>query len=428
MRSLRLALVIIATLTAEAQTAVVPRDILSLYRASLHTFWLLRSGIAISDPPTGIEHQASHLEDAVPLPNKDGRSLSGGWYNAGDYGKWTMMTALSASYMLHLYADQEQRGKADPSLLDAAEWGLAWLLKMQDPDGGVRHKVDSGSFAALGKAWGLAPESDPTVRLASDATTLDTADFSAVMYQASRLFSRRDPAASMRFYLAAQDAYSWMMSHPHVRVEDPFYNNDDPGQEVLWADCERVASGEDVAEFALTLRHVHVAESSWNDPSLLGLYSIASSRTVSHNLRLLASRSILNAAISQAKAAERRSFRVALASDEYVWGSAERVLHRASLFMMANHLRPSVLLDTAAQDQLAWLLGNNSLHHSLVVSYGVNPVLHPYHWSYMVYGKLMPGWAVGGPNGSGVGADPLLLQLAATRCTTREVLCRQVLP
>ena len=386
-------------------------ELKALYKASLHSFSVIRSGIAIHDPTTGIQHPASHLADSTTANSLTGRSLAGGWYNAGDYGKWTMMTAISVSYMLHLFTDQQQHGTPDPDLLNnAAEWGLAWLLKMQDPDGGVRHKIDSGTPEALGQAWGVSPERDPTLRIAFPASTLDTADFSAVMYQASRVYLPINPARANQLRRAAQSAYAWLATHPHTQVNDPFYPDTDATQEVLWARCERAASGENAGDLPAVLDQENLAEVSWKNPLLLGIYSLARSRTLSENLTKPASTLILNSATrAAAQASSRQPFHVALTAEEYTWGSAERVLHRASLFVMAGHLRPSPLLHAAATDQLAWLLGNNAMQHSLVVGFGVHPVEHPYHWTYAVDGKLLPGWAVGGPNASPKGADPALL-------------------
>lgn len=109
-----------------------------------------------------------------------------------------------------------------------------------------------------------------------------------------------------------------------------------------------------------------------------------------------------------AEEAAERPFHVALGKGDYVWGSAEHLLDRTALFLMANALRSSPLLYQASLDQLKWILGNNALHHSFVTSFGTNPVRHPWHWTYKVYGIVMPGWAVGGPNGSSAGADPAL--------------------
>ena len=130
---------------------------------------------------------------------------------------------------------------------------------------------------------------------------------------------------------------------------------------------------------------------------------------------------ILQRADTLARAAVVRPFHVVLGAHDYFWGSAERVLHCAALFLMADSLQPTSLLRQAALSQLAWMLGNNAANHSFITGFGANPVLHPWHWIYRDYGIIMPGWAVLGPNGYPDGVDPALKRLqergtAPARC------------
>ncbi len=122
---------------------------------------------------------------------------------------------------------------------------------------------------------------------------------------------------------------------------------------------------------------------------------------------------ILRQANVLAAAAAGRPFRVALGERDYWWGSGERVLHRAALFLMADSLQTSPVLRQAALDQLAWMLGNNAVNHSFISGFGAHPVLHPWHWTYRDYGIVIPGWAVFGPDGVPDGADPALRALQA---------------
>jgi endoglucanase len=58
-----------------------------------------------------------------------------------------------------------------------------------------------------------------------------------------------------------------------------------------------------------------------------------------------------------------------------------------------------------------WLLGTNSLDLSFVTGHGEKAVTRPYHWAAAVYGKVITGWAAGGPNQYPADTDPLLLDL-----------------
>ena len=420
MSNLRLAVIWMLALVPQVPARRPPTNSVSdLYTASIHTFSVLRSGVAINDSVTGIRHAASHTQDAMLAGTSDHRDLTGGWYNAGDYGKWPNTTAIAVSYMLHLYEVEERAARSDrsshphdPELLQQARWGLTWMLKMQDVDGGVRQKVDGATQASLSAAWGKPPELDPNLRIAAAASTGSTADFAAVMYQAAQFFESKDRNRSRQCRAAADRAWEWIPEHPNVAANDLFYINHDFRGELLWARSEHaLAYGMDSPVLAQQVAIRSEPEVSWLDPSLLGLYSLASSPTSLPHLRTAASTVIVQQAHALAKAASTRPFRVALGDGDYWWGSAERILHRAALLLIANELQPSPLLREAASDQLAWILGNNAANHSFVTSFGTNPVIHPWHWTYRNYGIVMPGWAVGGPNSSPEWADPALKAL-----------------
>lgn len=83
----QVALVAVALLLrAEPEKAAfIPPE--GLYAVALHTFDLVRSGVAVKDDAIGLRHPASHMSDALLAGTGEHRDLTGGWYNAADYGK-----------------------------------------------------------------------------------------------------------------------------------------------------------------------------------------------------------------------------------------------------------------------------------------------------------------------------------------------------
>ena len=76
--------------------------------------------------------------------------VSGGWYDAGDYGKYVVNAGLSVWLMLNLWELSShvalgglgdgalhipESGNGRSDLLDEARWELEWMLKMQVPEG-----------------------------------------------------------------------------------------------------------------------------------------------------------------------------------------------------------------------------------------------------------------------------------------------------
>lgn len=115
-----------------------------------------------------------------------------GWYDAGDYNKYTVNSAYSIGLMLAVYEQNKdyfaklntnipESNNTTPDILDEMMFNLKWLLTMQDPsDGGVYHKLTTPHFENF-----IMPDKCHQPRYIVDVT--GTLDFAACMAQAARL-------------------------------------------------------------------------------------------------------------------------------------------------------------------------------------------------------------------------------------------------
>jgi endoglucanase len=384
-----------------------------LLRDAARAFYLIRANDPIDDPVTGLKHKAAHLSEASLEVDGIARDLTGGWYNAGDYGKWTHMAAMSASQIMWLYelrADKAQALTLDvppiypgvPDLLQQAQWGLEWLLKMQNPDGSVLHKVDSQPLFA----WGKAPEEDPNPRAARGPSSIDAGVFVGVMAQASRIFAVIDKPFADRCRSAALRSWAWLERNPNVLHNDPYYADRDPRQEHLWAICEMANLNDDktlAARASDGMKTLGVLPFFWPTPQLLGAMSFARSSGGA-----AAREAIGKAAEEIGKMVRSDPYGYSPLPEHYFWGSVEVALDCAVLCLFAAELTGDSQPRETAQRILDYVLGCNALAFSFVTGHGTHGVVRPYHWTTRVWNIVMPGWAVGGPNHGLVGADPLL--------------------
>ncbi|WP_420137361.1 glycoside hydrolase family 9 protein [Sphingomonas sp.] len=391
-----------------------------LVRDAARAFYLIRANIALDDPVTGLKHAAGHRSEASLPVNGIARDLTGGWYNAGDYGKWTHMAAISASQMMWLYTlrlaparglklavSQSFPGLCD--LLQQARWGLEWLLKMQNRDGSVLHKIDSNQLYA----WGLPPEQDPHPRSAAPPSSADAAVFTGVMLQASQVFAPLDHIFADRCRTAALHGWDWLTKNPAVLRNDANYADRDPRQEILWATCAMAATFEDAAlgeRAAAGLREIGVHPFFWPTPQLLGAMSLARKESAS---AAVARTTIIAAAIDIAARAGRDPYGFSADPNAYWWGSNEAALDTAVLCLFAAELGGGQQLRHTAQRLLDYVLGCNALGLSFVTGHGSHCVERPYHWTCRTWGIVMPGWASGGANHLMAGADPRLKAVIA---------------
>lgn len=125
---------------------------------AMRTFFYQRAGFAKQAPyaEPGWVDGASHVgpgqdKQARLYSAKNGttteRDLSGGWYDAGDYNKYTNWHADYLRELLHAYITKPQiwtddfnileSGNGLPDIIDEVKWGMDWLMKMQHNDGSV---------------------------------------------------------------------------------------------------------------------------------------------------------------------------------------------------------------------------------------------------------------------------------------------------
>src|SRR5690554_1165132 len=125
---------------------------------AVRTFFYQRAGFAKQEPyaQAGWTDTASHIaagqdKNARLYNDADNaateRDLSGGWYDAGDYNKYTNWHADYLIVLLHTYLENPaiwtddfnipESGNGIPDLIDEIKWGFDWLIKMQEDNGSV---------------------------------------------------------------------------------------------------------------------------------------------------------------------------------------------------------------------------------------------------------------------------------------------------
>jgi hypothetical protein len=153
------------------------------------------------------------------------RDLRGGWFDAGDYNKYTKWTADYVENMLFAYEenpeafgddyDIPESGNGIPDIIDEAKWGIAWLLKMQ--------KSDGSALSVQGLSGGKSPPSTVTgSSYYGPPNTTATLGIARAFAVASRFFKERgETTYAEDLKTAAIKAWDWAEAHP----DSIFHNN-----------------------------------------------------------------------------------------------------------------------------------------------------------------------------------------------------------
>ncbi|GAA3390001.1 glycoside hydrolase family 9 protein [Cryptosporangium minutisporangium] len=420
--------------------------------------YLQRSGTPIDDPeygrPAGHVDVAPNRGDAAVACHRPdcprrrwlfgcrGHDLRGGWYDAGDHGKYAVTTALTVWLLQHI--EERTRG-GDPALLDEARWGLEFLLAAQlptgDPQAGmVFHAVHDVRWTGLP----LRPEQDPEPRTVRAPSTAATYGLAAVAAQAARVWEVHDPVFAARCTTAADRAWNAATGQPTVYATPADvtegggpYDDTDVRDERYWAAAELAAlTGAEEYRYAMLhsgLDPIAALREGFDWRSMLppaqltlalGTGWVAASAATAARAALATAAETLLATID----AEGHGTPYAPPDGRYCWGSNSRVLaHALTLGAAADHTgdRRYFAGELACLD---YLLGRNATGVSQVIGYGARPASRPHHRFFAravdtAYPPPPPGVVVGGPN-SGLD-DPVaaaaLSGAAPQRCWIDDV-------
>jgi endoglucanase len=178
--------------------------------------------------------------------------VSGGWYDAGDHGKYVVSGGLSAALLLasHELLDRcsvsaDDLSSRGPSLLGEAMWEVDWMARMQVPPGQQHaglafHRVHDDHWTSLP----LAPHDDPARRVLHRPSTAAGLNLAAVAAHAARCVPSGGEQ-SARLVEVARRAYDAAQREPALFAPDDGgaygggpYNDDEVADEFYWAATE----------------------------------------------------------------------------------------------------------------------------------------------------------------------------------------------
>lgn len=427
---------------------------------ALKYFYHNRSGVAIVQPfvPSDTwSRPAGHLSDASVgcQGTQCGYRLDvkGGWYDAGDQGKYVVNGGIATWTLLALverYAylskspspfgdgsmNIPESGNGVPDLLDEARYEIEFLLGMQVPkgqplEGMVHHKIHDGGWTPLP----FEPPSQAESRFLHPPSTAATLNLAAVAAQASRLFKTYDPAFSERCLVAARRAWNAAQKEPTRFAPETDNQGGGPysdkilSDEFYWAAAELwLATGDDRLKaffeasphhqsFPTRLRHEDGSydgdgvsgSMTWQSTAALGWISLAMApnNVAPEETNRLRS-GIIDAGDVYLSELEKEGYLLPLSlgpSKKYPWGSNSFVLNNMVVLSLAHDFSKDARYAHGVNAGMNYLLGNNPLLQSYVSGYGAIPLKNPHHrfWAHSKNAKYPPpppGAVSGGPNSS----------------------------
>ena len=350
--------------------------------------------------------------------------VSGGWYDAGDYGKYVVNGGISVWTLMNQYEhspkafadgtlDIPEKANGVPDILDEARWELKFLLGMQVPEGQqlagmVHHKMHDDQWAKMPSL----PLETANNRFLFPPSTAATLNLAAVGAQCARIWEGIDAAFSAKCLAAAEKAWTAALANPKMyAVSFAAGGGDYPDttvdDEFYWAAAELYVTTGKATYKDYLLASADWAKAAvpyWGDTATLGTISLSLIPNDLPKEKVQECRdAILASADQRLKLISAPGYGVPLAT--YVWGSNAEALNAAMILGLAYQYSGDQNYLNGAVQTLDYILGRNPLNTSYVTGYGTISPSHPHHrfWANQPkngYPAPPPGVVVGGPNGS----------------------------
>ncbi len=359
-------------------------------------------------------HDACHMKEATIYGTLEKKDVSGGWHDAGDYGRYVVPGAKAVADILLAYENYSdifsddagipESGNNIPDILDEARYELEWMLKMQDEKtGGVYHKVTTLNFSGM-----VMPETLTDELYIMPISNTATGGFSAVMAMAARIYEPFDDVFAKKCLESSKKALSYLESNDDeggfINPSDVLtgeYPDTEDTDEYFWALSELYrTTGSSTYENKLDKIDLASLDNGmgWQAVNLYGYYAYLSSETQNDDIKKKVKDNFTTHFEEIKKNIEEDGYYSSM-GEEYPWGSNMTFANNGMTLLMADEIYDNdVDYKDLAKKQLDYLLGANSTSYCFVTGYGSLTPEKPHHRPSEALGITMNGMLVGGAN------------------------------
>ncbi|MBE5843227.1 MAG: hypothetical protein E7302_03470 [Butyrivibrio sp.] len=397
-------------------------------------FYYLRCGHGLSKEYAGkFYHEPCHLSKATVYgEDTDPVDVSGGWHDAGDYGRYSTAGAVAVAHLLYgvrLYknllnvkfdipAEKCEKGEY-PDILAEVKVELDFLMKMQRENGSVWHKVTTFNHADF-----IMPEEDKGELFLFSVSSLATADIAAVFALAHTIYKDYDSEYAKLLLERSLKAYEWLVANPEPLLfknaegsNTGEYPEPEDYSNRFWAACALYEATREKKyyEDALFQREKLIIYDNddsfkgyqgniftcfgWADVAGLGSLSLLLTNQKTELKEYVRNCFALEAARLCDNAA-RNGFNLCMKREDFIWGSNMELLKYLMVLSVANYLEPKDEYLNVISSGIDYILGCNSMDVSYVTGNGERAFKNPHLRPTAVddIEDPWPGLVSGGPN------------------------------
>ncbi|MCQ2105333.1 MAG: glycoside hydrolase family 9 protein [Fibrobacter sp.] len=396
-------------------------------KANIKSFYYQRSGVELPEEFAGKwARPAAHFDDCIgfhKMMNREGTwNAHGGWYDAGDYGKYIVNGGVSVGTML--LACSVCDGRVDPkkcstdfvnvggtfelptSLKEELRFELDFFARMQDSDGGVFFKVSPEHWDGF-----ISPKDSDLLqkRLILGKSTTSTLNFAGVMAAACGVFRSTDERFAGQCLQAAERAYRWAVEHPdaewpHNTEGSGGYGDEHVDDEFFWARVALFCNGSFGELKDQIVRDMEQNPPNfgvdWRDTQNMG-WMLLALQDKDLELQRKARETLEKVAAEIIRLQKADPYGISIR--RFIWGSNGEISNHALTLAVVSTWRKEVdgeILPDWCREQLNFVYGRNPVNRSFVTGSAWSSPMHVHHRLSHSDGvkEPIPGLLAGGLN------------------------------
>ncbi len=376
-----------------------------LRRRVLDGIYLNRCGYSFSPHdsrvPKGFCHAACHTE-TFSVRGKE-LDLSGGWHTRSGYSRETRLACISIAdmiYSLKLFGGSFSETEST-TIAGECIWGLDWLFKMQDSDGGIFSGIVEDDHFDMSH-----PNDDVTEYYLGKKSISAALRFTAAAALAAQYFSKSDTDYYKKLRKAAEKSWLWIIQSSEFSGFEKSVSceSEEEESEFMWALCEMYSmTGDESFSVMIRQKYMSFRNIGFGNGSCGGFASLSyllSDRVHERDVEAVMRKHIIDHADRMCIAVRSSGYRTARsAGGGYVIGSNFHILCDCMAFITAYLISGDNKYLIGATDQFSYILGRNPLGMVYVTGESDSGCQSPCHGLsfYSSENRAVRGMVVGGP-------------------------------
>lgn len=368
----------------------------------------------------GYSHEQCHDTHAIVYDSENQavtKDVTGGWHDAGDYGRYVQTGSKSVVDLLLAYLSYPsvfddnsgiaESGNGIADVLDEARYELEWLLKMQEPTGEVHNKVVTKTFPSIT----MEPQNDKEQLYLMQPMSVTTANFVAVTALAAIAYRGIDEEFATKCLNASTTSWGFLKDKDYWTVDEPtdfssgvYRDNYDLDERffasmALWAATKEKQYLDYGSELAFRNDDMILNGTTWRNVGTYGKYVFLLQADAAKHKELykFLKNSLIDEAKKIADSSAGNAYNVSLY--EYAWGSNGKLAENAMVLVMADRIEQNQYLKQSAHSHLDYLFGKNCLNISFISGFGDKSPQDVHHRIAVSRNMPIYGALVGGPDG-----------------------------